>query len=218
MKRIIIICEGPTEKEFCEKLLAPYLWQYEIHIQTPLIKVSGGGIVSWDYLKKQAETHLKESSSVFVSTLIDYYGLYQKYNFPRWEEGNKIYDKDNRMSFLEEAMNKDVSESLQHRFIPYLQLHEFEALLFIDLQTFYEQVPRSDLVGIDELEDTFAKYINPEMINNSKDTSPGHRLERIIKGYKKPLYGHYLAEAIGIERIRSKCPRFNNWVQTLITI
>ena len=218
MKRIIIICEGPTEKEFCEKVLAPYLWQHEIDIQTPLIKISGGGIVKWDYLRRQVETHLKESSSVFVSTLIDYYGLYQKYNFPRWEEGNKIYDKDNRMSFLEEAMNKDVSESLQHRFIPYLQLHEFEALLFINLQIFYEQVPKSDLVGIEELEKTFTQYSNPEMINNSKVTSPGHRLERIIKGYKKPLYGHYLAEAIGVERIRSKCPRFNNWVQTLITI
>ena len=218
MKRIIIICEGLTEKEFCEKVLAPYLWQHEIDIQTPLIKISVGGIVKWDYLRRQVETHLKESSSVFVSTLIDYYGLYQKYNFPRWEEGNKIYDKDNRMSFLEEAMNKDVSESLQHRFIPYLQLHEFEALLFINLQIFYEQVPKSDLVGIEELEKTFTQYSNPEMINNSKVTSPGHRLERIIKGYKKPLYGHYLAEAIGVERIRSKCPRFNNWVQTLITI
>ena len=218
MKRIIIICEGLTEKEFCEKVLAPYLWQHEIDIQTPLIKISGGGIVKWDYLRRQVETHLKESSSVFVSTLIDYYGLYQKYNFPRWEEGNKIYDKDNRMSFLEEAMNKDVSESLQHRFIPYLQLHEFEALLFINLQIFYEQVPKSDLVGIEELEKTFTQYSNPEMINNSKVTSPGHRLERIMKGYKKPLYGHYLAEAIGVERIRSKCPRFNNWVQTLITI
>ena len=218
MKRIIIICEGPTEKEFCEKVLAPYLWQHEIDIQTPLIKISGGGIVKWDNLRRQVENHLKESSSVFVSTLIDYYGLYQKYNFPKWGEGNKINDKNDRMLFLEKAMNKDISESLQYRFIPYLQLHEFEALLFIDLQTFYEQVPRSDLVGIDELEDTFAKYINPEMINNSKDTSPGHRLERIIKGYKKPLYGHYLAEAIGIERIRSKCPRFNNWIDTLISI
>lgn len=218
MKRIIIICEGQTERDFCKEVLTPYLWQYGITIQTPLIKISGGGIVKWDYLRKQAETHLKESSSVFVSTFIDYYGLYEKYNFPKWEEGNKIYDINNRILFLEEAMKKDISESLQHRFIPYLQLHEFEALLFIDLQMFYEQVPKSDLVGIDELKETFAKYSNPEMINNSKNTSPGHRLERIIKGYKKPLYGHYLAEAIGIQRIRAKCPRFDNWITTLISI
>lgn len=140
MKRIIIICEGQTERDFCKEVLAPYLWQYGITIQTPLIKISGGGIVKWDYLRKQAETHLKESSSVFVSTFIDYYGLYEKYNFPKWEEGNKIYDINNRILFLEEAMKEDISESLQHRFIPYLQLHEFEALLFIDLQMFYEQV------------------------------------------------------------------------------
>ena len=58
MKRIIIICEGQTERDFCQKVLAPYLWQYGITIQTPLIKISGGGIVKWDYLRKQAETHL----------------------------------------------------------------------------------------------------------------------------------------------------------------
>ena len=78
MKRIIIICEGQTERDFCKEVLAPYLWQYGITIQTPLIKISGGGIVKWDYLRKQTETHLKESSSVFVSTFIDYYGLYEK--------------------------------------------------------------------------------------------------------------------------------------------
>ncbi len=218
MKRIIIICEGQTEKDFCKKVLAPYLCQYEIEIQTPLIKDSAGGIVKWDSLKKQVETHLKESSSVIVSTLIDYYGLYQKYNFPKWKEGINIYEINSRMLFLEEAMKEDILESLQHRFIPYLQLHEFEALLFIDLQIFYEQVPKSDLVGIDELEDTFTKYSNPEMINNSKNTSPSHRLERIIKGYNKPLYGHYLTEAIGIQRIREKCPRFNYWIDKLTSI
>ena len=45
MKRIIIICEGQTERDFCQKVLAPYLWQYRITIQTPLNKISGGGIV-----------------------------------------------------------------------------------------------------------------------------------------------------------------------------
>lgn len=218
MKRFIIICEGQTERDFCKEVLAPYLWQYEIDIQAPRIKVSGGGIVKWDNLKKEVENYLKEAASVFVSTFIDYYGLYDKYHFPKWKEGNEINEVNSRILFLEEAMKKDISETLQHRFIPYLQLHEFEALLFTDLQTFYKQVPKSDLVGIDELEDTFLKYSNPEMINNSRDTSPSHRLKRIIKGYNKPLYGHYLAETIGIERIKTKCPRFNHWIETLISI
>ena len=47
------------------------------------------------------------------------------------------------------------------------------------------------------------------------DTSPSHRLERIINGYKKVVYGNILAEAIGLHRIRQKSPRFKHWVRTL---
>lgn len=174
------------------------------------------GIVRWSVLKKEIETHLLEPN-VFVSTLIDYYGLYQKYSFPKWTEGERIADKNSRMDFLENAMKEDISDAIRHRFLPYLQLHEFEGLLFNDIQLFYDQVPKVELVGIAKLEKTFADYENPEMINNNRETSPSHRLKRIIKGYNKPLYGHYFAEAIGIDQIRTKSPRFNHWVEKLIT-
>lgn len=215
MKRVIIICEGETEREFCKNVLAPHLIQYNIFIQAPLIRRSMGGIVRWSILKKEIETHLKEHN-VIVSTLIDYYGLYQKYNFPRWAEGEKVGNKNSRMDFLENAMKEDLAEAIQYRFIPYLQLHEFEGLLFNEIQIFFDHVPKSELVGIDELKKTFSDYDNPEMINNNRDTSPSHRLKRIIKGYNKPLYGHYFAEAIGIVQIRAKAPRFDKWVEAII--
>ncbi len=215
MKRVIVICEGETEREFCKNVLAPHLFHHNIYIQSPLIKRSMGGIVRWSILKKEIEIHLLEPN-VVVTMLIDYYGLYQKYNFPDWEVGEKIQDKNLRMDFLENAMKEDILEALRHRFIPYLQLHEFEGLLFNDIQLFYEQVPKNELLGISELEKTFEDYDNPEMINNNKETSPSHRLKRIIKGYNKPLYGHYLAEAIGIEKIRAKSPRFNQWIEKII--
>lgn len=53
------------------------------------------------------------------------------------------------------------------------------------------------------------------MINNSVETSPSHRLERIIKGYNKIVYGVCLAEAIGLAQIREKSPRFNRWLDIL---
>ena len=215
MKRVIIVCEGETEKEFCKNVLAPHLIRQNIFIQAPLIKRSMGGIVRWSILKKEIETHLL-APNVIVTTLIDYYGLYQKYNFPRWDKGERIIDKNSRMDFLENAMKADVQDNVRHRFIPYLQLHEFEGLLFNDIQLFYDQVPKAELVGVTELERTFADYDNPEMINNNRDTSPSHRLKRIIKGYNKPLYGHYFAEAIGINKIRAKSPRFNMWVNEII--
>ena len=215
MKRVIIICEGETEREFCKNVLAPHLIPHDIFLQAPLIKRSMGGVVRWSILKKEIETHLLEPN-VIVSTFIDYYGLYQKHSFPRWAEGETIVDKNSRMDFLENAMKEDIADNVRHRYIPYMQLHEFESLLFNDIQLFYNQVPEAELVGRTELERTFADYDNPEMINNNRETSPSHRLKRIIKGYNKPLYGHYFAEAIGINQIRLKSPRFNQWVEKII--
>jgi Domain of unknown function (DUF4276) len=211
MKRVIIICEGQTEREFCEKILAPYFALNNIFIQAPLIKRSMGGIVRWSSLKKDITTYLSEKD-VYVTMLIDYYGLYRKDAFPKWDDGEKIFDKMKRMDFLEEAMKLDIEDEFRHRFLPYMQLHEFEGLLFNDIQVFYDQIPKNELVGDAELKKTFADYDNPEMINSNKETSPSHRLERIIKGYKKVLYGHYFAEAIGLDNIRSKSPRFHQWL------
>lgn len=217
MKRIIIICEGETEREFCKKVLAPHLILYNIFIQAPLIKKSMGGIVRWPILRKEIETHLQESN-VFVTTFIDYYGIYQKFGFPRWMESERIASKNHRMDFIENAMKADIADSVRHRFVPYLQLHEFEGLLFNDIQLFYNQVPKNELVGLPELLKTFADYDNPEMINNDKETAPSKRLKRIIRGYNKILYGHYFAEAIGIDKMRAKSPRFNDWIDRIIAI
>src|SRR5690606_4213637 len=147
MKRVIIICEGETEREFCKNVLAPHLFHHNIVIQSPLIKRSMGGIVRWPILKKEIQIHLLEPN-VIVSTLIDYYGLYQKYSFPNWEEGEKIENKNVRMDFLEAAMKADILDTVRHRYLPYLQLHEFEGLLFNDIQYFYDLVSKEELVGV----------------------------------------------------------------------
>ena len=217
MKRVVIICEGETEREFSKKILAPYFATKNIHIQSPLIKRSMGGVVRWNILKKEITTYLYEND-VFVTMLIDYYGLYSKYAFPNWDEGERINDKVERMNYLESAMKSDIQDGLRHRFLPYLQLHEFEGLLFNDIQVFYEHVPQNELVGEAELVKTFQDYANPEMINNNRETSPSHRLKRIIEGYNKVLYGHYFAEAIGLGNIRNKSPRFDEWMNNIETL
>ena len=53
MKRLIIVCEGPTEQEFCKDVLCPYFQSKGIILEYPTIKHSNGGIVSWATLKKQ---------------------------------------------------------------------------------------------------------------------------------------------------------------------
>ena len=49
-------------------------------------------------------------------------------------------------------------------------------------------------------------------------TSPSHRLERIVRGYDKVVYGNYLAESIGLSKIRERCPRFNQWIESLVSV
>jgi hypothetical protein len=218
MQRVIVICEGETEKEFCNTILSPYFAKKNIFIQPPLIKKSMGGIVSWSELRKQIVLHLKNDPKAYVTTLIDYYGLYSKYNFPMWDDAEKQPDKNVRMNILEKGMAESIEEDYRYRFIPYLQLHEFEGLLFNDIDIFHQQIPKDDLVGLDELKSTFRQFSNPEMINNNRETSPSHRLQRIILGYNKIVYGNIIAEAIGLEKIRAKSPRFNSWITNLDNI
>ncbi|WP_370409008.1 DUF4276 family protein [Tenacibaculum dicentrarchi] len=212
MKRLIIICEGQTEIEFCKDVLNPHFLNKEIFIQTPLVKKSGGGIVPWPNLKKQIENHLLEQN-VFVTTFIDYYGIPDNYNFPKWSESKIILDKNSRMDFLEKEMKLDLKNN--SRFIPYIQLHEFEGLLFNNIEVFDQHIApnefnkREDLINILELNP------NPELINNNKKTAPSKRLQNHIIGYNKIVYGSILAESIGLTRMRNKSPRFNEWLNIL---
>lgn len=96
-----------------------------------------------------------------------------------------------------------------------MQLHEFEGLLFNDINIFINQILENDLVSLDELKQTFVDYANPEMINSGCSTAPSKRLSRIILGYNKVVYGDIIAESIGLDRIRNKSPRFNSWIETL---
>ncbi len=216
MNRIIIICEGQTEQEFCRNILYPYFINKDIEIEYPTIKKSGGGIVKWTELKKQIENHLKENA--YVTTFVDFYGITTKHAFPKWKESEAIVDKDKKMAFIENEMRNDIDEKIRYKFIPYIQLHEFESLLFIDYDTFVTNVPSDDFIGKTELKETLNNFKNPEMINNSKETSPSHRLERIIRGYEKITYGIYLADEIGLGNIRNKCPRFNSWIEKIENI
>lgn len=215
MKRVIVICEGQTEQEFCNTILSPYFSAMGVFINAPLIKHSHGGIVPWQHLVKQIRLHLLSDKTAFVTTIIDFYGITEKHGFPKWAESEQIVDHNARVAFLEGAMREEVEDRLRNRFLPYIQLHEFEGLLFSEPTVFARVIPQGDLVGQDELQKTVMAFENPEMINSSKQTSPSHRLERIIRGYDKVVYGNYLAENIGLNRIRERCPRFNAWVSAI---
>ncbi|HRQ30593.1 MAG TPA: DUF4276 family protein [Saprospiraceae bacterium] len=218
MNRVIIICEGQTEQEFCKKILYPYFLEKGILVEAPRIKKTMGGIVSWNTLKNQILNHLQSDKSSVVTTLIDYYGIKPSHGYPKWKIAEQQIDKNLRMEILEQGMKDDIDENINIRFLPYFQLHEFEGLLFIGVEIFYELFYEHEIVNKEELEKIFIQFDNPEMINDSPDTTPSKRLKRIISGYNKEVYGNIIAEQIGLERIRNKSPRFDAWIKKISLI
>lgn len=214
-RRVIVICEGPTEQQFCNTVLKPWFLQKNIEIQPPLIKKSSGGIVHWAALKKEIESHLKQDTSALVTMLVDYYGIPAGYNFPEWSRAHEEADKTRRMRILERGMLEAIPDRLRRRFIPYLQLHEFEGILFSDKDVFLRTFGREEFTDLPGFLHIFDEFPNPENINDRPESCPSRRLSQHIQGYNKVLYGAILAEEIGIETIISKCPRFALWINSI---
>lgn len=224
MKRIIVIGEGQTEQEFCNDVLQPHFNRLDIYLENPVIKKTQGGIVNWEALKFQIETHLKQDKTAIVTTLIDYYGIHKYHKYPHWEDSKRLNDKYEAMSLIETGMLNDITSVLQNRFIPYIQLHEFEGLLFSDLKVFDDNFERNEFLNYEYLVATIREFSNPEMINDGPTTAPSKRLSKIIRGYysdnenMKVFYGSLIAQDIGLSNIRAKCPRFNEWIIKLENI
>ena len=218
MTRLYIICEGVTEQDFCHRLLQPYLLTKDVLLYAPLVSHSRGGMVHWLTLRRQIERYLASDKTAHVSTFIDFYGILPKHDLPGWQAHRKLSDKVSAVDGIEGEMRLSIRPELQSRFLPYLQLHEFEALLFCSLDVFEQQFERDEIRDWQLLEDILTEYPNPELINDHKSTAPSARLTELVSGYKKAVYGSILAEAIGLIKIRHRCKRFDAWVARLASL
>lgn len=213
MKRLIIVCEGETEQAFCNDVLRSHFLSRDILIEAPTIKHSNGGIVAWDTLKKQIVKHLNEGDCI-VSMLVDYYRIRDSYHFPGWMEAKGKSNLYERIRYLFEQMSLDMDEKLRPRFIPYIQLHEFEGLLFSNISVFHDNFTKEQL-DYKQLESAVSEFSTPEEINNSPATAPSERLKKAVSGYDKVTDGAFLAMEIGLDTIREKCILFNEWMGQL---
>ena len=97
------------------------------------------------------------------------------------------------------------------------QLHEFESLLFSDLEILLlEYEDKKEQVR--QLQNQLAQSPfnnNPELINDRRETSPSHRIIELIPEYRKVNSGSLLAELISIDTLKSKCKHFNEWILQL---
>ena len=217
-KRLLIIGEGQTEQVFVKTILGPYLLahapQYE-SVNCPVIKKSKGGLAHYQDLKRDVINILGQSNIV-LSTLIDFYALPP--SFPNFSESQKKINKSQRLDFLQQAILEDINKSTKKEnrwFIPYIQLHEFEALVFCSA-TVIDDLYESSMAEIRKIKKIVDDYPNPEDINDDPNSAPSKRLQKLIQGYSKVNDGIIILEEIGMENLLKKCPRFRHWVDSLV--
>lgn len=216
MRAIYIICEGQTEEEFVNGILRPYFNLHQIYDVRPILMTTSkghkGGDVKYDRLKHNIDKLLKRETDILVTTFIDFFRLVS--DFPKFEEAQAIQNKLQRVDFLEQELAKVIDNS---RFIPYIQLHEFEGLLFAAKDGF-EFLPDLKQASLRDLLEAVNEKENPEELNDGELTAPSKRLEQLISGFdkNKPFYGGIIAEVNTINPILERCLRFSNWVATLI--
>ena len=210
-KRLYIVVEGQTEEEFVKSLLAPHFQKENIYVYPVIIHTSKGhkgGFVNYNHLKNDVNKLLhSQGNDVVVTTFVDYFRCP---DLPQKEQWEAIQNHAKQVEQMESVISADISD---RRFIPYIQLHEFEALLFSAIDGFNEYFDQNIVAQLQAIIDDFD---NPEDINSSPENAPSKRILKIIQEYDKVMYGNIVALEIGIIKILDKCPRFRNWVETLI--
>ena len=99
------------------------------------------------------------------------------------------------------------------RFVPYLQLHEYEGLLFSDPVAFASGISQPGLAQ--QFERIRRDFPTPEDINDDVNRSPSKRVLALYPSHKKPLDGTRAAKTVGIDTMRRECRHFREWVERL---
>ena len=228
MIRINVVAEGQSEMFFVKKQLSTYLYEKTeksfVDSRSVLTSKdkktnneSRGGIQNYIKPKQDIISWLKESDDTYITTMFDLFRLPK--DFPGYDL-SLTQEPYMRVQSLENAFKEDILKGLninQVRFIPYIQLHEFEALLFTNLDVLKDLYLEQHFIkGINKLISE-VKGMQPELINNGPTTAPSKRLSSKIPYAKGSDVGEFLAE-IGIDKIRESCEHFSAWIEKLLNL
>jgi hypothetical protein len=216
--RLIFVVEGHTEENFINEVLARHLASMDIYATATKVgtgKVKGG-MTTYARLRDHLLKLIRGDRNIWITTMIDFFRI--PTDFPGYVNAMNLNARDDQAEALEQSMLTDIiSRTNSSMLIPYVQLHEFEALLWTSPEILDEQmINRGTPSKLTELHAVKALYETPEHINNGADTAPSKRLENLYgTAYDKKLIGPLVTNNIGLEKLRQECPRFGTWVTQL---
>ena len=226
VKILNVLCEGKTEERFVKEVLKDYLGQKGVVVKYQVLRTNSkkdirGGLLSYQQVERdlgiwQRGNAGKKNEEHFYTTMFDFYALPN--DFPGFEEAGKIMDAYQKIEALEAAFFQDIA---QNHFIPYIQLHEYETLVFCGLDFLLEHYPKAEK-AVKNLHQVLDKFSgNPEKIDGGSDTAPSKRIANELEGiynYNKPASGAYVASRVGIAKLRECCRHFDAWMRKLDNI
>lgn len=213
---VMVIVEGQTEMAFVKSVLAPYLGAKGVSVTPTVLTKPGqkGGDARFVRAKRDIAKHLKQRPDVYVSLLVDYYGIGQ--DWPGLAKARQSKDPKAVSAAIREATQVAIDKELSgfqsgKRFLPYVSVHEFEALLFSDPSVLANALD----VERQRIDAIIKKCGAAEAIDNSPQTAPSKRIGRLRRGFKKTTDGIAIANTIGIDKMRAQCPVFSAWLNRL---
>lgn len=218
--RLHFVVEGQTEETYVNRVLVPHLSSFSVWGDVRCVMtgrrrgaIRRGGLVSYAKARDDIVFWMKEDREpdVAFTTMFDLYALPE--DFPGYGNSRRIADPFRRVALLEEALRNDIKHP---RFIPHIQLHEFEALILTDPQKLdWEFIEHDKAIrGIVEMA---AEYASPEVIDDGHDSAPSKRIIKEIPEYegRKASAGPLVAEKIGLPILAAKCRHFADWLDRL---
>lgn len=230
MIRLHILVEGQTEEEFVNSVLTEHLGDFNISTDVRRVetsrdlkrsKIYRGGMSTYQRAKGDLERWMKEdrNQDSFFTTMFDLYGLPN--DFPKFDEAKTQSNPYQRVEDLENAFAEDLAQAFSTnvkrlRFTPYIQLHEFEALILSDPEKFSIRFIEHEK-QIRKLINMCSSFDSPELIDDGEETAPSKRIIKEIPEYEgtKASAGPLIAKEIGIQTIREQCSHFNDWLTQL---
>ncbi len=221
MNEIVAIVEGQTEQTFVRDHLAAHLGGRGISIWAVLPGKSRkhGGVRKWEAARGDILRTLKEGR--YVTTMFDFYAMPD--DWPGRAEAKSL-PCDRRGPHVEQSITRDIAEAVGGSFnarqlIPYVQVHEFEAILFADVAKMAETLAPVCPTRQDELTMVFKGILDSagqaEAINDGYETCPSRQIAGWVSAYRKPVFGPIIAAKIGLDVIRAACPHFGQWLGRL---
>ena len=216
MVRVHVFAEGQTEKMFVQSILLPYfapcgVYLFPRQLGKPQHK---RGVCEYSRAKRDMLGMLKQEPASFCTTMFDYYAMPD--SWPRRETARRS-PFSQKSVMVELAILADIAGELGSgfdaaRLIPYVQMHEFEALLFSDPKLLAQRLYLTDDTATQAIRGQFG---TPEEIDDSPQSAPSKRIIGLYPGYDKRLDGFLISQNIGLNAMRTQCPHFNDWLQRL---